>query len=296
MIRMKLFLLILMGTLLYQCAVQKRLYRNGFYIENQHSKIRLSKLNQQEKSLSLPLPDFSLLMDKDTFYHHFQSIIAYHKNLNSNIGYSTKNKTPYDSCGDKIILKSGEQYKVKIIEISSKEIQYKLCDNFNGPLYVINKSKVLKIIYANGYIEDIFADNKEPNYHASTTNAFDLKNKIEPPAFAPALVFSILSLLGSFTFGIGLLSLIPAMFFSRKARRQINQQPDKYKGKELMGCFMYGALITLILTTLLLLFLGIMSFVYEQDTVMSIVFLAAAFLIGLPIFIFLVTSHKNDYK
>jgi len=58
---------------------------------------------------------------------------------------------------DVITLKSGEEIKAKVTEISSSEIKYKRFDNLDGPTIVIEKVKVFAINYENGTREVINA-------------------------------------------------------------------------------------------------------------------------------------------
>ncbi|MCL2131467.1 MAG: hypothetical protein FWH36_03285 [Lentimicrobiaceae bacterium] len=51
---------------------------------------------------------------------------------------------------DVITLKTGEEIKAKVEEISSSEVKYKRFDNLNGPTIVIEKAKVFAINYENG--------------------------------------------------------------------------------------------------------------------------------------------------
>ena len=51
---------------------------------------------------------------------------------------------------DVITTTSGEQIKSKVTEVTPDSVKYKRIDNPNGPVYVINKSDVLSILYENG--------------------------------------------------------------------------------------------------------------------------------------------------
>lgn len=51
---------------------------------------------------------------------------------------------------DYITLKSGEEIKSKVTEITSNEIKYKKFDNLDGPIISIDKSTVFMIKYKNG--------------------------------------------------------------------------------------------------------------------------------------------------
>jgi hypothetical protein len=62
---------------------------------------------------------------------------------------------------DVIILKSGDEIKSKVVEITPTEIKYKKFDNLEGPTIVILKSESSMIKYANG-TEDIMPSNNSP--------------------------------------------------------------------------------------------------------------------------------------
>lgn len=58
---------------------------------------------------------------------------------------------------DVLLLKSGEEIKVLVNEISTDVIKYKKFENPDGPLYVIEKIKVVMITYKNGS-KDVFSE------------------------------------------------------------------------------------------------------------------------------------------
>ncbi len=71
---------------------------------------------------------------------------------------------------DIIHKKSGEEIKAKVLEIHEDEIKYQLWENMDGPLYTIDRNKILKIVFANGKTEfyqdrfddpDVYADQKK---------------------------------------------------------------------------------------------------------------------------------------
>jgi hypothetical protein len=77
-------------------------------------------------------------------------------------------------CGyaqDIITFKSGEEVKVKIIEIGLNEIKYKKADTTeSNPTYLVYKTAVLMIKYENG-TKDIFTNTN--NYQDTTSNSSD---------------------------------------------------------------------------------------------------------------------------
>lgn len=66
---------------------------------------------------------------------------------------------------DKIYRNRGTVIKAKVIEIGSDEIKYKLYDNPDGPVYVLETSKIDHVQYENGHIDKFTESFKDPeNY------------------------------------------------------------------------------------------------------------------------------------
>jgi len=95
---------------------------------------------------------------------------------------------------DVITLKSGEEIKVKVEEISSSEIKYKRFDNLDGPTVVIEKAKVFAINYENGTREVINVITEEP------TRVQETKETISALRDAAPTTFGLYANLGGFVF------------------------------------------------------------------------------------------------
>lgn len=54
---------------------------------------------------------------------------------------------------DKIYKKGGEVIDAKIVEIGVDEIKYKIFNVADGPIYTIEKDRIIKVVYENGRIE-----------------------------------------------------------------------------------------------------------------------------------------------
>lgn len=67
---------------------------------------------------------------------------------------------------DKVYRKNGEVLKVKVLEVSSTEIKYRLFGDDNGPIYVLEKDRIKKIEYQNGRVETPVVDLKDPEQYA----------------------------------------------------------------------------------------------------------------------------------
>ena len=66
---------------------------------------------------------------------------------------------------DKIYRKNGEVLKVKIVEISSTDIKYRIFGEEDGPIYVLEKDRIQKIVYQNGRVEKPTLDIKDPEQY-----------------------------------------------------------------------------------------------------------------------------------
>lgn len=88
---------------------------------------------------------------------------------------------------DTIINKGNEAIVAKIIEVSPSEVKYKRFDLPDGPVYVANKSEVLRIKYANGLVEQFATQpatqtksngNVSPDYILIMVDGTQLKGKL----------------------------------------------------------------------------------------------------------------------
>jgi len=67
---------------------------------------------------------------------------------------------------DKIYKKGGEVIEAKIIEIGVDEIKYRLFDVAEGPVYTIEKDRILKVVYDNGRVETYQSNFKDEELYA----------------------------------------------------------------------------------------------------------------------------------
>ncbi len=91
-------------------------------------------------------------------------------------------------CQDQIVKRNGQVIKAKVIEIGIAEIKYKMPDNDNGPVYVLDKNLVNKIIYGDGRTDNFITDLKDTaNYTGQSRKA------IKIDFLAPLLGYSAFS-------------------------------------------------------------------------------------------------------
>ena len=206
---------------LVSCSVQHRKYRHGFYISHFHntpkSKVQEPALAGFSKRVKPVLNQIEAVPVQSPSTTSLPSITAF-------------NRAPADSC-DELIFKDGTDLKGKVVEINSTSVKYKRCDMPDGPLYVVKKSEVFMIRYANG-IREVIKQESEPvstpkNFGSSAPtpppgNPKYQSKKLNPTALA-SLIFGIIG----FLFLTGIL----AIRLGNKAIRQIDAEPGFYSGR-----------------------------------------------------------------
>ncbi|MCX8143128.1 MAG: energy-coupling factor transporter transmembrane protein EcfT [Bacteroidia bacterium] len=279
------------------CSYQKRLYRKGYYVDwlsQKHSSSQKNFSSAQKEnsfisiiSIENTLPSFpsNFIPNHFQVQEEYSTVVASQQSTQHFI--KNKSSLLQDTCGDKLILKSGDEYLVKIIEITEKEIKYKRCDNLDGPIYSVSKEKIYVIIYRNGYKEYIYTEQSSDDNVSKTSN----KTKSYPVSLILALVFSGLTII---YIGIFLLPTIP--FLARNARRLIQKYPDKYTGNGSAGCLMIGGIIVMFIFSAILGLLVYQSggfvLLYSDAIFYSILF----FISILTLIIFFATSKPKDFK
>ena len=157
-----------------------------------------------------------------------------------------------NTCGDIITLRDGTDIEARVIEIGSKAIKYKRCNNIEGPTIVVNIETVFMIKYANG-TKEIFKkeDEKEEkptgNYQSTQQKPLDVrKNNVAAliSFICLCLFFFYITLPVSFVLGLVALS-------------QFKKQPDKYKNKwmaqvpVILGCIALGIILLMLIFVLI---------------------------------------------
>ena len=82
--------------------------------------------------------------------------------LNSIANYSE----PRGKC-DEIILKNGEELRVKILEINETNIVYKICGYLTGPSHTKSKNDILMVLYSDGTKDIFVSDDKNESKKTS---------------------------------------------------------------------------------------------------------------------------------
>jgi len=157
-------------------GIQKRKYRKGFYV---HKKQNIESIAKSKgiKNIEIKndLEEFDILNIEETellaLDHSLnnQSLFKTDK-LEQKVYVSKKVNNKNDEC-DIMTSKDGQEIKVKILEVGTDEIKYKMCDNLNGPTFTKNKFEIFMIKYPNGTSTVISS-----NQNNSSSNDYQNKN------------------------------------------------------------------------------------------------------------------------
>ncbi len=239
------------------CTIENRLYNEGYHVEFNTGK---NNSNTQSKRSESP---------KKAFAQYYSEIKR--SNLvcsndtqptpDTNMVKSSNQADNQANC-DVIVLKDGEEFECKVVEVNPKDIKYRSCHGTSDSLLSIAKSSVFLIQYPDGS-KDVFKDaeliserqiveNTEsaPNH----SNSFDSEPQKDNPtisimSFASAITAQLILLYSGDTghvlvgiFGVAALVLGLVGIIKRQ----------RFFGFSLVGVI-YGGIVV---TTLLLLFIS----------------------------------------
>jgi hypothetical protein len=131
------------------CSLQKRHYQRGYHIV-----LNKNKKNQKESIVNSLKQSDEPISQNDIEKREPEKVITASNDKTQFIDLSKHhivfNKKRLSENCDDIVLKNGEEIRVKVLEINQTEIKYKRCDNLEGPIFTIDKSSVFFVKYSNG--------------------------------------------------------------------------------------------------------------------------------------------------
>ncbi len=248
--------LVLPALIVLSCAVQKRKYQKGFYV-NWHKSASANKEKKKEEPVARAKKETQPPVVSETIAAEAAPLNASADNKVSFTKKQQKNLFQKDDPCDELIFRDGTELKGRVLEISSTEIKYKKCDMPDGPTYVAKKSSVFMIKYANG-TREVFKEEAPAFSHSSQNpkkGAYTGPKETHPMAIA-SLVMGILCFVPYTT----IIAAILAIVFGNIALRKIRQDPDRYKGEGLANAgkiigIVFLSLIALALIIILLILL-----------------------------------------
>jgi hypothetical protein len=222
-------------ALISSCAIQKRRYGSGYYIKasksNAHKSVKIDHTDNTQ-IISYKQPNVSVSNN--------QSIDLV---ISSETATAAKLSQLADNSGcDIITLKTGEKIEAMVIDTKSVVVKYLKCNNLRGPNYILGKSEVASIEYANGTKENFESTPASTNDEQANGTSYvkpspsinyisDVPKKTEPMGLV-GLFLGITGLiisgipLGSSAVALGIISLV-----------KINNHPEKYKQKKGLAIF-----------------------------------------------------------
>jgi hypothetical protein len=223
------FLLLIVATI-SNCTVQKRSYRNGYYVSWNKKTIQPVKVSKHIETTSKEtfikeIPETVKINAVQSQGPLLASVKKYVKSEVKRLNIKPL-KLVEDSCGDLITLRDGTDIEAKVIEVGSKVIKYKRCDNLSGPLIVVNIENVFMIKYANGTKEvfkkeEVKEKKNTENYQSTQEKPVVVrKNNTMAVTSFILLFFSFLIIPAPISFIFGLVAL-----------GEFKKEPGKYKNK-----------------------------------------------------------------
>lgn len=228
------------------CSVEKRHYRNGYNFSL--SKLKNTHLEKNEVYKNSEKTEVKQIQSLEKVNDLISS-------TSSELIISKKQEPTYitntlpEDC-DIVIFKNGNEIKAKVIEIGLSEIKYKRCDNIEGPLVIINKSDVFKIKYPNG-TEELIVTKEKKSERVIKSNEDTSAQKTN----LLTTISLILGILSIFTFIIGIFG-IGAIITGALGLKEIKNNPNRYKGKDLGLVGIILGSVTLLLFLLIILIIA----------------------------------------
>lgn len=228
------------------CTIEKRHYRNGYYVKKA-SPNRSLTLNTGEKR-----PKEKKASQENKRIQTTSPALTAYEAANTWASADTKalpKTKPSDakSC-DSLLLKDGSVIEVKIKEIGTKDIRYKLCDFQEGPDYLVEKFKVSSIRYSNGRRE-LFNESTPPQVQNRTNDTAAPKGIEKSTNASLALSFGILGI-----YPMVFIGSIIGIIFGVIAMNEFNKSPGRYSNEK-MGKVGLGLSIGGIILWVMLIFI-----------------------------------------
>ena len=252
----KLFLfsiLLFIVATITNCTLQKRSYRNGYYVSwNNKGSSHLKVAKHVEAKKVEPIQISSEVLNIKPSNTHEPLLASAQKLKKPEVKSSPIKllKLLNDSCGDLITLREGTEIEAKVIEIGPKAIKYKRCNNLEGPTIVVNIDNVFMIKYSNG-TKEVFKKEVIKKDEVQKTFSKPEEQKPKPPKeFNPMAIASIATFILYFTIILAPLPLI----FGLIALHQFKKDPEKYKGKWMAIVGVIPGLLALFILFIALLF------------------------------------------
>ncbi len=211
--------------MLCHCSLEKRHYRHGYYVKSPFSNKSITKSSvgksPEEKRAS---SENRTLQTNPPAWPDLKATLPWASTGTNALLHA---KQPDAEMCDSLFLKDGTVIEVKIKEIGTKDIRYKLCDFQDGPDYLVEKFRVASVRYSNGMLER-FNEPPPPVVSKKPTpgNSSIPKGEEKNSNAANALTWGILGIYPLWIFGS-----IVGLIFGLIAMNQIKMNPGRYNNE-----------------------------------------------------------------
>ncbi|MEY4926591.1 MAG: hypothetical protein RI894_1027 [Bacteroidota bacterium] len=154
----------------------------------------------------------------------------------------SRNYTIVDDSCDVITWKNGRVVRAKIIEMSSREIRFKMCNYQKGPVVVENLVDIASIKYGNGVIDDF--TNKTITNSTNVADSRYASQALDNTPITLGVLAILACVLGLFVAGIplGIAAIVLGAIGASKADKNPNKEG---RTVSIVG-LIFGVIITLL--------------------------------------------------
>ncbi len=243
-----LHLAILLATTLLAfsaCKIEKRLHRPGYHVE--WKKSSPSKARSTEKASHAERGEKARETDKPVTKEIAEPNLSAESNsknrkspdtpndnlalrIASDFQYNQQNAPDlfFDDECETLVMVDGRRLLVKVIEINQQEIKYKKCNYLQGPIVVVDKKDVDRIVYANGAV-DIVSGYSAPDKKSPRSSPDSEEQPVQKRLEVMALMSMLFGITGLFIAALvfGLMALI----FGFVSMMKFSANPREFGGR-----------------------------------------------------------------
>lgn len=224
-IHLQILISLVLISVLSCCTVEKRLYRNGYYVKKTSSRSPVTKYTKEQGQKEKKVSNENSRVQ--TILPAFTDDEAAKPWASADTKALPKTKPSDAERCDSLFLKDGSVLEVKIKEIGTKDIRYKICDFQEGPDYLVEKFRVSSIRFSNG-TRELFKESTPPQAKNRTNEAAAPKGIEKSTNAALALSFGILGI-----YPLVLIGSVIGIIFGVLALDEFKKSPGRYSNENI---------------------------------------------------------------
>ncbi len=143
---------------------------------------------------------------------------------------------------DKIYRQNGKIVECKVLEVGSSEVKYKEIDNPDGPVYILETDRIIKIVFANGKVQTFTDNMHDPERYADNRKKAIKVNFLSPLYGYTEIGFEKSTGVGkSFEFSVGVIGAGKAGYLGYYGNQLTEVKRDPF-GFFVSGGYKFGKL------------------------------------------------------